>query len=211
MQNAMNNFKSALFAGDFYLAENIGLIQIQKQGECPHWLNELGILYLIKGELPEALRFFDRAIASDSNFIEAQFNAAILLGDLGFYEEAGSRFLEACKQEGSLLAEKHFDMSLFYQSVRRFCEAEEALQKAFSLHPSFHYVLSLARLYLEQEKYHEAFEEIEKVLANDPHNTEAQNLRDQCVQFRENVFAQNEVFLDRPFFAEKTNSLSLKV
>ena len=130
MQNSLNDFRSALFAGDFYLAENIGLVQIQQNGEKPDWLNELGVLHLMKGELPEALRYFDRAKASDINFIEAQFNAAIILSDLGFYEEAASRFAEACKREGVLLAQKHFDMSLFYQSVRRLLEAEEELKKA---------------------------------------------------------------------------------
>ena len=125
VQNSLNDFRSALFAGDFYLAENIGLTQVQQNGEKADWLNELGVLYLMKGDLPEALRFFDRAILSDANFIEAQFNAAIILSDLGFYEEATSRFSEACSREGVLLAQKHYDMSLFYQSVRRLPEAEE--------------------------------------------------------------------------------------
>lgn len=103
VQNSLNDFRSALFAGDFYLAENIGLVQIQQNGEKAEWLNELGILYLMKGDLPEALRFFDRAVAADLNFIEAQFNASIILSDLGFYDEASARFAEACKREGLCL------------------------------------------------------------------------------------------------------------
>ena len=131
MQNSLNDFRAALFAADFQLAENIGLSQLQQIGEKADWLNELGILYLMKGDLPEALRFFDRAILVDANFIEAQFNASIILSDLGFYDEASQRFKDACQREGILLAQKHYDMCLFYQSVRLKKSPAEFLQFYF--------------------------------------------------------------------------------
>lgn len=186
VQNSLNDFRSALFAGDFYLAENIGLVQIQQNGEKPDWLNELGILYLMKGDLPEALRFFDRAVLSDVNFIEAQFNAAIILSDLGFYEEASSRFAEACKREGVLLAQKHYDMFLFYQSVRRLPEAEEELKKAIALYRSIDYLLDLARIYSEMQKYEDALEQIGFALSMEPDSVTALNLRSQYLQSKEN-------------------------
>jgi tetratricopeptide (TPR) repeat protein len=189
VQNSLNDFRSALFAGDFYLAENIGLVQIQQNGEKPDWLNELGILYLMKGDLPEALRFFDRAVVSDANFIEAQFNAAIILSDLGFYEEASSRFAEACKREGVLLAQKHYDMSLFYQSVRRLPEAEEELKKAIAMYRSIDYLLELARVYCEMQKHENALEQILFALAMEPTNTAALNLQTQCLQSKENFIS----------------------
>ena len=189
MQNSLNDFRSALFAGDFYLAENIGLVQIQQNGEKPDWLNELGVLHLMKGELPEALRYFDRAIASDINFIEAQFNAAIILSDLGFYEEAASRFAEACKREGVLLAQKHFDMSLFYQSVRRLLEAEEELKKAIALFCTIDYLHELARVYLEMQKFEEAFTQIENALLLEPNNSISLNLKEQCQKSKENLLS----------------------
>ena len=186
VQNSLNDFRSALFAGDFYLAENIGLVQIQQNGEKPDWLNEMGILYLMKGDLPEALRFFDRAVASDGNFIEAQFNASIILSDLGFYEEAASRFADACKREGTLLAQKHYDMFLFYQSVRRFSEAENEIKKAIALYQNAEYIIELARIYLELQKYDEALEQIDYALILDPQNLQAINLKSQCMQSKEN-------------------------
>ncbi len=189
MQNSLNDFRSALFAGDFYLAENIGLVQIQQNGEKPEWLNELGILYLMKGDLPEALRFFDRAVASDANFIEAQFNASIILSDLGFYEEATTRFAEACKREGVLLAQKHYDMALFYQSVRRLPEAEEELKKAIVLHRSIDNLLELARVYSEMQKYENALEQISYALFIDPNNIASLNLQSQCLHSKENFIS----------------------
>ena len=186
VQNSLNDFRSALFAGDFYLAENIGLVQIQQNGEKADWLNELGILYLMKGDLPEALRFFDRAVASDSNFIEAQFNASIILSDLGFYDEAATRFADACKREGTLLAQKHYDMFLFYQSVRRFSEAEEEIKKAIALYQNTDYIIELARNYLELQKYDEALEQINHILTIDPNHPIAINLKSQCMQSKEN-------------------------
>lgn len=189
MQNSLNDFRSALFAGDFYLAESIGFVQIQQNGEKPDWLNELGILYLMKGDLPESLRFFDKAIAADANFIDAQFNAAIILSDLGFYEEASTRFADACKREGVLLAQKHYDMSLFYQSVRRFPEAEDELKKAIAMFCSIDYLLELARIYSEMQKFEEALEQIKIVLSMDPGNMIALNLQGQCLQSKENFIS----------------------
>lgn len=185
VQNSLNDFRSALFAGDFYLAENIGLVQIQQNGEKPEWLNELGILYLMKGDLPEALRFFDRAVLSDANCIEAQFNATIILSDLGFYDEASERFTEACKREGVLLAQKHFDMFLFYQSVRRLSEAEEELKKAISYYNSIDYILELARLYADLQKLDEALEQIRVALSIDPNNVLALNFQSKYLQSKE--------------------------
>jgi tetratricopeptide (TPR) repeat protein len=193
VQNSMNDFKSALFAGDFYLAENIGLFQIQQNGEKPDWLNELGILYLMKGDLPEALRFFDRAVAADANFIEAQFNASIILSDLGFYDEANSRFADACKREGVILAQKHFDMSLFYQSVRRLPEAEEELKKAIAMYRSIDYLLELSRVYFEMQKYEDALEQIGFALLIDPNSISALNLQLKCLQSKESFVSNSKL------------------
>ncbi|APJ04113.1 tetratricopeptide repeat protein [Silvanigrella aquatica] len=194
MQNSLNDFRAALFAGDFYLAENIGLVQIQQLGEKPDWLNEMGILYLMRGDLPESLRFFDRAVMADPNYIEAQFNASIILSDLGFYDEAASRFAEACKREGVLLAQKHYDMSLFYLSVRRFTEAEEELKKAIAQYRSIEYFLELARLYFELQDYESALEQITIALTLDPQSVAALSLQNKCLQSKENFNANlNEV------------------
>lgn len=182
MQNSLNDFRSALFAADFQLAENIGLDQIQQLGEKADWLNELGILFLMKGDLPEALRFFDRAIQADPNFIEAQFNATIILSDLGFYDEAAIRFQDACQREGVILARKHYDMCLFYQSVGKFQEAIEEILKAIHLIKNHDYYIELTRIYIELQKFNEALQSINEAIILNPQSTIAQNLKHQCEQ-----------------------------
>ena len=189
MQNSLNDFKAALFSGNFHQAETIGLSYLQQNGDKAEWLNEIGILYLMKGDLPEALRFFDRAMNADANFIEAQFNAAIILSDLGFYEEASGRFAEACQKEGALLAKKHFDMALFYLSVRQTDAAEEELKKAITQHQDIEYFIELARLYIDVQKYDESLKQIDLALAINPENLFALNFKEQCLQYRENYLA----------------------
>lgn len=88
-----------------------------------------------------------------------------------------------------MLAQKHFDMALFYQSVRRFSEAEEELKKAIELHKSCDFYLELARIYFEQQKYTEALQEINKALSIDPQNQSAHNLQAQCLQSQENFIS----------------------
>ncbi|KAB8033195.1 tetratricopeptide repeat protein [Fluviispira multicolorata] len=192
MQNSLNDFKSALFAGDFNLAENIGLVQIQQNGEKADWLNEMGLLYLMKGDLTEALRLFDRAIAADNFYIEAQFNAAIILSDLGFYEEASQRFAEACKHEGVLLAQKHYDMAQFYLSMRKLDLAEDELRKAIALYNSSDFYVELTRIYIEQKKFDEAIVEIDTALSLNLNNSVAENLRSQCLQAKDNFLSLNK-------------------
>ena len=185
MQNSLNDFRAALFAADFQLAENIGLSQLQQIGEKADWLNELGILYLMKGDLPEALRFFDRAILADANFIEAQFNASIILSDLGFYDEATQRFKDACQREGILLAQKHYDMCLFYQSVRKYPEAIEEIQKSLQQCKSHDYFIELARIYIELQNFTEALKYLNEALILDSQSSIALNLKSQCEQSQE--------------------------
>lgn len=185
MQNSLNDFRAALFAADFQLAENIGLSQLQQIGEKADWLNELGILYLMKGDLPEALRFFDRAILADANFIEAQFNASIILSDLGFYDEASQRFKDACQREGILLAQKHYDMCLFYQSVRKYPEAIEEIQKSLLQCKSHDYFIELARIYIELQNFTEALKYLNEALILDSQSSIALNLKSQCEQSQE--------------------------
>ncbi len=192
MQNSLNDFKSALFAGDFNLAENIGLVQIQQNGEKADWLNEMGLLYLMKGDLPEALRHFDRAIAADHFYIEAQFNAAIILSDLGFYEEASQRFADACRHEGVLLAQKHYDMAQFYLSMRKLESAEEELRKAITLHNCSDFYVELTRIYIEQKKFDEALVEIETAISLNLNNPIAENLRSQCLQAKDNFLSSDK-------------------
>lgn len=186
MQNSLNDFRSALFAGDFNLAENIGLVQIQQLGETSQWMNELGLLYLMKGDLPEALRYFDRAVEIDSHFIEAQLNAAIILSDLGFYEEASERFAKASQNEGVILAQKYFEMGLFFISMLKYSEAEIEFKKAIALHRSAEYFIELARLYIEQENFSEALFHLDNALMEDSKNTIAESLKGQCQKSQKN-------------------------
>jgi tetratricopeptide (TPR) repeat protein len=85
-------FAVAYASGDFDGAEQLIVEALAERPDDAGWLNQLGLLYFAQGQYADALAAFDRAICADPHYIEPLLNGAIVLSDLGYYDEATQRF-----------------------------------------------------------------------------------------------------------------------
>ncbi|MBM3382992.1 MAG: tetratricopeptide repeat protein [Betaproteobacteria bacterium] len=92
MDMRQQEFDVAYASGDFENAEQFVVEALADRPDNPHWLNQLGLLYFAQGQYSDALAAFDRAVCADPHFLEPLLNGAILLSDLGYYDEAAQRF-----------------------------------------------------------------------------------------------------------------------
>jgi tetratricopeptide (TPR) repeat protein len=101
MDMKVQEFTVAYASGDFENAEQLVIEALADSPDEPRWLNRLGLLYLAQGQFSDALAAFDRAVCADPHFLEPLLNGAIVLCDLGYYEEANVRFDAARKLDAS--------------------------------------------------------------------------------------------------------------
>jgi len=92
MDIRQQEFAVAYASGDFENAEQLIVEALAEHPDDSGWLNQLGLLYFAQGQYSDALAAFDRAICSDPHFLEPLLNGAIVLSDLGYYDEAAQRF-----------------------------------------------------------------------------------------------------------------------
>lgn len=92
MDIRQQEFAVAYASGDFENAEQLVVEALAEQSDDPLWLNRLGLLYFAQGQYSDALAAFDRSICADPHYLEPLLNGAIVLSDLGFYDEAAQRF-----------------------------------------------------------------------------------------------------------------------
>ncbi|NBX17396.1 MAG: tetratricopeptide repeat protein [Proteobacteria bacterium] len=92
MEMRVKEFTVAYGSGDFENAEQLVVEALADRPDDACWLNRLGLLYMAQGQYSDALAAFDRAVCADPHFLEPLLNGAIVLSDLGFYDEATSRF-----------------------------------------------------------------------------------------------------------------------
>lgn len=92
MEMRLQEFSVAYGSGDFENAEQLVVEALADQPDDARWLNRLGLVYMAQGQYSDALAAFDRSVCADPHFLEPLLNGAIVLSDLGFYDEATSRF-----------------------------------------------------------------------------------------------------------------------
>ena len=209
MQDLLNDFRVALFAGDFETAERLAQGRLDDEGENATWLNELGQVYLAQGRFSEALQFFDRAICVDPQFVEALLNGSIVLSDLGFYDEAASRFEAACALDQSVVsavpratagtsqkegtageengvtgrrrvAEKHLELAALHSSLGQWNDALMQCEKACATSESADGRIELARALLNLERVDAALFELERARRIDPRHPQIHVLAALC-------------------------------
>lgn len=76
------------FAGDFAASKNLISELLNDEPNNPVLLNDLGVLAAAENEEDLALRYFDRALQLNPEFVEARFNQAAVLQKLKRFEEA---------------------------------------------------------------------------------------------------------------------------
>ena len=192
MQDLRRDFRTALCQGDYEQAERLANNQLALEGESSYWLNEMGILLLAQGRLAESLLHLDRAAAANAHNIEAILNGAIVLADLGFYDESQTRFEAARSMEAGtegdatapetplsagiataeVLAEKLVELSRLFQSIGHLEKAKEELFRSISIRDNASARLDLARLALKAGNAEKSLEELEIARKLAPENPE---------------------------------------
>jgi tetratricopeptide (TPR) repeat protein len=200
MHDMRNDFRVALCSGDYEQAERLATNQLALLGESSLWLNEMGILLVSQGRLAEALLHFDRSAAADSSNLEAILNGAIVLADLGFYEEASIRFDTArtieSQSEGDrppnakplvqgkttslTLAEKALETAKIYRQLKDLASSEEGVRKSLSISETPEAYVELARIFIEQNSPEKAQEALNNAQRLSPSASEAFVLAAQC-------------------------------
>ena len=104
-----------------------------------------GLSFLSKDDCEKALPYFEKAVESDSNYVEAWAQSGFCNEKLGRHAEA----LEASKKAVSLRpsAESYFNIGLASYYLKKYREAEDAYRQAIRLDPynaaDAHYALGL--------------------------------------------------------------------
>lgn len=140
----------------------------------------LGLCRSFLGQHEEALHQFDRALALNDRYLEAQIHRGIVLSELGRTEEAESAFRQAATEGhgevagyprlvAARLANLHASLGDAYAEAGDLDQAVRQLHRAVELGPAFHDLrYRLARLLLELGRALEAREHLEQILAANP-------------------------------------------
>lgn len=137
----------------------------------------LGLSLALLGHKERALAEFERALALNPRYIEANIHRGILLSELGRGEEAEEAFRAASdhgaasdggfsKPVSARLANLHAELGEAYAEAGALSHAIDELRRAVALGPAFHDLrYRLARFLLEASRPLEAREELETILA----------------------------------------------
>jgi len=146
----------------------------------------LGLSLALLGHKERALSEFERALALNPRYIEANIHRGILLSELGRGDEAEAAFRAASEQGtnsggaysrpvAARLANLHAELGDAYAEAGAPDEAIAELRRAVTLGPAFHDLrYRLARLLLEASRPLEAREELERILADHADFVDAQ-------------------------------------
>ncbi len=145
----------------------------------------LGLALGLAGQAEAALKEFDRALALNPAYVEAHLNRAIMLNDLGRYDEAREAFRQAWDSDHSAgrpfsrsvsarLANLHMELGDLYADLGSYVDAVEQYRSAAKLRPDFLDIRTkLARAELERGELEGAKQELGSVLSENPEYVEA--------------------------------------
>ena len=137
----------------------------------------LGLALALLGQKERALAEFERALALNPRYIEANIHRGVLLNELGRAEEAEESFRAAAalgepgasgfsRPVAAKLANQHAELGESYAEAGALGQAIEEFRRGVALGPAFHDLrYRLARLLLEAGRPLEAREELEVILA----------------------------------------------
>lgn len=200
MQDMRRDFRTTLCLGDYDQAERLATNQLALEGESSYWLNEMGLLLLVQGRFPEALLHFDRAAAADSLNAEALLNGAVMLADLGFYDESQLRFeavraiensaiepqttedtpLSAGASTSRMLATKRTELGRVFIEAGNQQKATEEFAQSILIRDNPEAHIELARIALKSGMHEKSLKELEAARILDPTNSEVHVIAAQC-------------------------------
>ena len=168
----------------FDAAEKLLHSAIADFGPLANLVNLLGVTYHKQSRFPDALREFNRAIASNPDFVEAGLNLAVTLCDLSRYDEARDVFkrlsqtINPRQSHPSLvlgrIANQHARNGIAYEESGMLGDAIQEYRKALQLFEKMPDVkLALAKLYFRVGQIDKAKIEFEEIAKMRPDHAEA--------------------------------------
>ena len=107
--------------------------------------NNLGLLYQDRGQMDDAVREFQRAIAIDPSYVKPHNNLGVVHLRLNRPEPAAAEFRVALGAEPRNV-EAMVNLALVYKATGRIADARDLLQRAVTVdprHPGSHYNLAV--------------------------------------------------------------------
>jgi len=170
---------------DFGLALACFQMVLEEHPGFPDVRNKAGLCLAMLGDMGGALEQLDQAIEINEKYAEAYLNRAIVLNELGRFEEARVSFERAGLLEtegagdfpadlGNQLAIAHAKVADIYLSCSRPHKAVDEYRLALEVRPGFLDIRSkLAEAFLELGRLDEAKEELLSILRQNPQFTGA--------------------------------------
>ncbi len=119
---------------------------IQKTDRFADVFDMLGVIAHSRGDFAQAEQYFERAVALNPNYTEAQLNLMVTYNDLGKYDAARQIYTTIRARDGGQkldpfargkIANMHAEISQAYQDAGMLVEAIDELEKAVNLCPTF--------------------------------------------------------------------------
>ena len=132
--------------GNYDEAEPLLKTIIQQKPTYADVLNKLGFIENLKGNLEEAVKYFERAVTINPRYTEASLNLAITYNELGEFKKAEEVMAMAAQiardKRGKLdhfvagkLANEHYRIGNIYLDFGLYDDAIEEYRKALELYP----------------------------------------------------------------------------
>jgi tetratricopeptide (TPR) repeat protein len=165
--------------GRYEAAEKLLLATLEEHGPLANIHNLLGLVFYKQNKVKPAIEQFATALRINPEFVESALNLSIALSDIGRYEEARAIFgslTSYSKNPASLsglalgrLANLHVQSGRLYEQCGMVHDAVAEYRKALALYSNLPDVrLTLGRMYLRQQRFEEAFTELQAALAERP-------------------------------------------
>jgi tetratricopeptide (TPR) repeat protein len=153
-------------------------------GEFPDLHHLLGLSLSLGGDREGAVASFRRALHLNPRYVEARLNLAIVLNDLGRYDEALREFQmerprdpdheNLTPEVRTHLAESHTQLGDTYRDLGLLVDASQEYRRALRYAPQFLDIKNrLGSVYAEMGLYHDAETVLEEALAQNPRYVDA--------------------------------------
>ena len=162
-------------------------------------MNMLGVIHHIEGKFTSAIDLFKKALKINPKYTEATLNLAVLLNDLGQYQDAKKLYThlkqspkEPHRQIEPVLRGKlsnlHADIGDIYRSIGLYHHAIEEYRKALDLNPAYRDIRTkLGQAYRENGQLVQSLKELKEVVKADGHYAPAR------VQLGVTLYSQGKI------------------
>jgi tetratricopeptide (TPR) repeat protein len=173
--------------GRYDAAEKILKNTLREYGSIANIHNLLGLTFYKQSKFSKAIVEFNKALATNPDFIEAALNLAATLCDVSRYEDAAAIFAQLQtgithqKKQPTLIlgriANLHVESGKAYEECGMFSDAVQEYRRALSLYDKMSDVrLRLSKLYMKLSHYDKAIRELELLIKIDHNHCESHTL-----------------------------------